>query len=177
MKTETFIKKQNINSITSHENPVFLIPRTYSKDVITHFKNLSSKDKKMRFGFNISDSGIENYVNKINFEEAECLAYFDENKNIQGVSHLSSTNKAYVSEIGLSVNDLYQGKGIGFSLLIYSVHWAKYKGYDFINIEFLSNNKKIVNWVKRAGFPIQKIGFESLSVFPTIEGPIPSFIL
>lgn len=174
---KNLIAKQYINSKKSHKNPIYILNSSHCQKIIDHFLNLSSEDKRLRFGFSINSDGIENYVKHINFNNKECLGYFDEKNNIKGFAHLTKSNKNYVAELGLSVNSDFQGKGIGFSLLIYSSHWAKKLNYDFINIECLNNNIKIINWVKKAGFPIQKIGFEALAVFPTIKGPLPLEIM
>lgn len=170
---KNLIAKQYINSKNIQDTPVYILNSNHIEKIIIHFEDLSKIDKRLRFGFPINNDGIKNYVNNINFDNKECLGYFDEYGNIKGVAHLTKNKKEYVAELGVSVNKDYQGKGIGFSLLIHSAHWAKHLGYDFINIECLNNNTKIINWVRKAGFPIQRIGFEALAVFPTIRGPLP----
>lgn len=170
---KNLVAKQYINSKNIQNTPVYILNSTHIDKIICHFEELSKSDRRLRFGFPINSDGIKRYVNNINFDKKECLGYFDKNGDIKGVAHLSQNEKDYVAELGVSVNKALQGKGIGFSLLIHSAHWAKYLGYDFINIECLNNNIKIINWVKKAGFPIQRIGFEALAVFPTIKGPLP----
>lgn len=172
-KLTNLIAKQYINSKNIQNTPVYVLTSQHIEKIIIHFKELTKADKRLRFGFPINDDGIKMYVEKINFDKKECLGYFDSNGDIRGIAHITQKEKNYVAELGLSVNKDFQGKGVGFSLLIHSAYWAKHLGYDFINIEFLNNNTKIVNWVKKAGFPIQRIGFEALSVFPTIKGPLP----
>lgn len=175
-ETENLLAKQYINSKKIENTPVFVLNQSHSDAIVQHFMELSSENKRMRFGYPVSFHSLQQYVSKINFEDGECLGFLDDDNQIRGVSHVSRGQKEYVAELGLSVNEEYQGKGIGFALLIYSAHWAKHKGYDFFNIECLAHNTKITNWVKRAGFPIQRIGFETLAVFPTIAGPLPQVL-
>lgn len=170
---KNLVAKQYINSKNIQNTPVYILTTEHIEKIISHFEELTHSDKRLRFGFPISSDGIRSYVQNINFEKKESLGYFDKNGNIKGFAHLTQNKKDYVAELGVSVNRDFQGKGIGFSLLIHSAHWANHLGYDFINIECLNNNTKIINWVKKAGFPIQRIGFEALAVFPTIKGPLP----
>jgi len=173
---ENLLAKHYINSKKIESSPVFVLNQNHRDAIVQHFMSLSLENKRMRFGYSASLYSLQEYVSKINFEDGECLGFLDSDNQIRGISHVSRGQKEYVAELGLSVNETYQGKGVGFALLIYSAHWAKHKGYDFFNIECLAHNTKIVNWVKRAGFPIQRIGFETLSVFPTIAGPLPQIL-
>lgn len=144
------------------------INEKHIKEIIQHLKSLNKNDRNLRFGINVNDHWIEHYINNLDFQKNHFIAY-SINSNIIGLCQIARTNKNYIAEIAISVLEEYQNINIGKLLLVESVFFANEIGFDFISIDYLIKNYRIINWIKKTGLPIQRIGVEGKSVFPTIS--------
>lgn len=162
------IAKQYIEQVYNNLCNIKLLSEKDSEDIIRHLESLNKDDKYLRFGINVNSHWIKHYINNIDFKKNVFIGYV-ENDMLIGLCQIARTNKKYIAELAISVLTDYQKKSIGKTLLVEAVFTAKQLNYDFISIDYLINNHRIIHWVKQIGLPIQRIGIEGQSVFPTIS--------
>lgn len=150
-----------------HHFNIRLLKKRDSQLIIEHLLRLDKEDAYLRFNMYISLCSIEIYFSKINWDEHVFIGFFDNENQLRGVSQLSITRDMNIASLGISVEKNFQNQGIGFSLLITSVSYAKDIGFSDITIEYATKNYKILSWVKRAGFSIKRRGSEMKSIFST----------
>lgn len=79
-----------------------------------HFCALDATDRRLRFGSMISDAGIVQYVEQIDFDRDAVFGVFDDDLHLDGVAHVAVYEG--VAELGVSVLPGHRGRGIGTAL-------------------------------------------------------------
>lgn len=129
----------------------------YREEVRGHFLRLDQDSRYSRFCFSISDSSLNNYVDKINFNKDGIFAVFNSNLEIIGIGEcvLNSKNKN-VAEVGFSIEKSYQGKGLGNKLMKRVIQFAHSHQVDVLEMFCLSTNAKSMHLAKKHGLKIKQ---------------------
>lgn len=129
---------------------------TYSARVFEHVKRLSVFDRYSRFQSMISDSVLQEYCKKIDYECDIVLGYIGDSGRIIGLVHSGCylENGELTSELGLTVDQAARRSGIGGLLLSAALACAQERGVSSVHINFLKSNSAMISLVKSTGTAI-----------------------
>lgn len=107
-----------------------------------HLKALTPDDKYSRFGTNMSDVAIDQFIMRMlyNKEEHE-LWVAKENGKVCGYGHMAFDGKSW--ELAVSVNGDCQRRGTGNKLIQEMLEWAKFHEIEEVFMHCIENNKVI----------------------------------
>ena len=138
--------------------PVKLTTDNDKKELIRHFKELSKEDRRLRFGFTISDKGIVDYINNTYNQPSHrwygISSYSGKTRCIASV-HIALDGR--IAELGCTVEEKHRGLGLGSVLFRRAATWAKSKGVDTIYMQCLSENEAIQSIARKNGMVIGTI--------------------
>lgn len=138
--------------------PVQLIFRTDYPKYKEHLFRLSEKDRYLRFGTQITDEAISNYVDGISNRDT-ILGVF-ENDMLVGAVHIAFGDNDS-AEVGISVDSDQRGKGYGSSLVANSISHARNRGRKYINTVCLTSNNWMINKCRSIGMTIVRDGSDA----------------
>jgi ribosomal protein S18 acetylase RimI-like enzyme len=125
----------------------------------THFLSLDAEDRRLRFGANISDDLVRDYVRRIDFKRDEVFAVTDHDLAILGVVHVAFDNGA--AELGLSVVPGARGRGVGNALFERAVMHLRNRGARTVFMHCLAENQAMMHLARKHGMRIVFDGGES----------------
>jgi GNAT superfamily N-acetyltransferase len=114
------------------------------EDLVMHYKRLSSQSRRYRFMGAIPDKGLITLVQK-RTEGMAILLSID--NTLRAVCEIYPTSHGR-AEVGLSVEDAYQGQGYGRSLVRKALHVAHSLNIDTLDFYFDIANKGIYTLLK-----------------------------
>lgn len=124
--------------------------------IISHLIALDPEGKRMRFGGTLSDSSIENYVNR-SFDSPDVMWYgYLVQGECVGCIHIHIENNT--SELGISISDEYRGVGLSNSLFSRAVTYLKSKGCTTAIMQCLSENAAMQHIAKKHGMKVVTVG-------------------
>ena len=115
-----------------------LVPTLFTDKILAHLLKLSSEDRRLRFGYNISDKSIEDYVKRMTATDI-VFAVFDMNLDIIAMAHFAQLADGS-AELGLSVNETARGQKYGTKLFSRAMLTAKVLGINEIFVQCLAEN-------------------------------------
>lgn len=146
-----------------------LVKEVYARHrsrILHHLLALYQADRVLRFGSNVSDEIITNYVNGINFDVDRVFGVFSYRFRLVGVGHLSfmpspdrlSDNgvNQKSAEFGLSVSNNARGHGIGSALFERAAIHCRNANVTTLYFHCLSTNKIMMHLAEKAGMEIQR---------------------
>ena len=130
-----------------------------------HFLALAGEDRYLRFGFPISDKGVVQYVERMNFERDALFGVFDDHLQLVGVAHLAAMRDdladpaghrpaARSAEFGVSVLPAARGMGIGSRLFERAIIHARNDGIEAFFMQCLTVNETMMHIARKAGMHI-----------------------
>lgn len=138
--------------------PQKLLLLSNKQALVTHLHSLSQHDKYLRFGYPITDEGIETYVNRsFDLEQSQWFGMFDDDDNIIASVHtvMVTSSKA---EMGLTVDVSLRGQGYGQVLFDRGLCWARAHGAKQVYMQCLSENKAIQHIARKNNMTIAMMG-------------------
>lgn len=138
--------------------PQKLLLLSNKQALIAHLHSLSEHDRYLRFGYPITDEGIETYVNRsFDLEQSQWFGMFDDNDNIVASVHsvMVTSSKA---EMGLTVDVSLRGQGFGQVLFDRGFCWARAHGAKQVYMQCLSENKAIQHIARKNNMTIAILG-------------------
>jgi GNAT superfamily N-acetyltransferase len=113
-----------------------------------HFTRLGGEDRRLRFGSNISDQGLHEYVERIDFERDGLFAvHDDEGANLLAVIHVAASGPS--AELGLSVLPEYRVQGLGSALFARAVTYLRNRGIAEVFVHCLSENGAMMHLARK----------------------------
>lgn len=107
-----------------------------------HLKNLTPEDKISRFGIQLTDYAIDQFILNVLYRHGHVLFQaIDESGFILGWGHMAKDNEYW--ELALSVEKDHQRKGIGDLLISEMLEWAKVNHISKIYMHCIEENKVI----------------------------------
>lgn len=147
---------------------IWQLTSAFLPSIRNHVMALNERDRYMRFGIQVSDEQVRDYINHIDFERDEVFGIFGGNGQLLGMAQLAynriplllgdSADKAVsnMAEFGVSVNSEARGMGLGGRLFAYSAKRAASKGIEQMFIHTVNKNIPMIKIIKRAGAAISR---------------------
>jgi pimeloyl-ACP methyl ester carboxylesterase/GNAT superfamily N-acetyltransferase len=107
---------------------------------------MNNEDRFTRFGFDVTERGLDHYTNSINFNRDVVIgAHYRE--LLIGVVHVAVFQRdAYpVGELGISVDGFCQGKGIGRLLFDQALQHAQRRKLTQLHVQYLRRNGRMAS--------------------------------
>ena len=141
-----------------------MIPRKiiYESDkgkLFDHFLvDIVGHDRYLRFGYNASNSNIENYLESSLKKFGQNNMWFVVEKDGQfvGTVHVSLLPND-TAEMGFTVSPDYRDQGLGQDLFIRGATWAMMKGAKTLYTQCLSENQVMQHIAKKNGMTVVTI--------------------
>jgi RimJ/RimL family protein N-acetyltransferase len=125
-----------------------------------HFLSLHGDDRRLRFGSNINDDGLREYVARLDFDRDGLFAvHDDEDIRLLAVIHVASTRDS--AELGLSVLQGHRGQGLGSALFTRAVTYLRNRGTSEVFVHCLSQNGAMMHLARKNGMRIMPAGTET----------------
>ena len=124
-----------------------------------HFLALGAEDRRLRFGSGMSDEGVLQYVERIDFARDCVFAVHDEKLAWIAVVHVAPAGAT--AELGLSVLPGYRGQGNGDGLLKRAVTWLRNRGITTVYVHCIAENAAMMHLARRNGMRIAYTGAEN----------------
>lgn len=143
--------------------PIYPLTSFYLDDIRRHTMALSPRDRYMRFGLQVTDEQIDDYLRSIDFDNDDVFGVFDNNLNLIGVAHLAYSapeTTPSIAEFGVSVSESARGKGLGGQLFAHSALRARRNGIDQMFIHTQNKNVAMIKIIKHSGAEIFRDGSE-----------------
>ena len=156
--------------------PICSLDESHRAHIEKHILSLSATDLYYRFGHSVTNEHVKRYADSLDFGRDELFGIHDHNLDIIAFSHLAfihDKSSASSSEFGVSVLDRARGRGYGSKLFERAVISTRNKGVREMHIHVLSENKVMLNIVRKFGGTFVRDGFESsalLSLAPATLG-------
>lgn len=151
----------------------------HKNDIYQHLISLEKEDRYNRFCGQLSDSGVYNYVQNINYKEDGLFGVFNEQLVLVGFSHVATSLKQdkHFAEFAFSVLAQNQGQGLGNILMKKAVLFSKSKGIKEIQMNCLATNQKSQHLAKKHGLKIHLAEYgERTAILETEHQQIEQFI-
>jgi GNAT superfamily N-acetyltransferase len=125
-----------------------------------HFLSLHGEDRRLRFGSNISDDGLREYVARLDFESDGVFAvHDDDDERLLAVIHVAFSSES--AELGLSVLQGHRGKGLGNALFARAVTHLRNRGTPEVFVHCLSENGAMMHLARKNQMRIIPAGSET----------------
>lgn len=145
-------------AMTSNALPRRIKPQEAPR-LLRHYLALDSNDRRMRFGKQISDDGLREYVSSIDLELDYVFAVEDDNLSLVGVAHLAMEEEH--GHIGVSVLPEWRGRGIGEALVRRSLQRARNSKIKLVHMTSFVGNRPIAFLEQKLGFVVTTAGSEA----------------
>lgn len=139
-------RPSNVNIVTKE------LSRLQRDALLAHFLALNAEDRRLRFGVGLSDHGVGDYVERIDFARDAVFGVFDDEIRLAGVGHLARGDG--FAELGVSVRPLHRGRGMGAALLARSHTHARNWGVPTLFMHCLSENGAMMHLARKQGMRI-----------------------
>ncbi|HTN48091.1 MAG TPA: GNAT family N-acetyltransferase [Burkholderiaceae bacterium] len=118
----------------------------------SHLVSLPEDDRRLRFGYPISDVSISRYVRGIQFFRDAAFGAFDEDGRLLGFGHLALGDGE--AEFAVSVDSTARRCGAGRALLLRGLEHARNRGHRVLMMVFMPENAALASLARRAGMQI-----------------------
>jgi len=126
----------------------------HRQDIARHLLQLPAEDRRLRFGQQIRDDGVREYIARLDFERDNVFGIHAPDLTLVGVAHLALDPAQRTAELGLSVDPACRGKGYGFALLQRSVLHAANIGNRALFMYCLAENRVMMHLARKAGLTL-----------------------
>lgn len=117
-----------------------------------HFLALGGEDRRLRFGVALSDHGVSDYVDRMDFDRDAVFGVFDDDMCLVGVGHLARGEG--FAELGVSVLPEHRGCGMGAALLSRAHGHARNWGVPSLFMHCLAENGAMLHLARKQGMRI-----------------------
>lgn len=115
-----------------------------------HLLRLNAEDRRLRFGFPISDPAIREHVRGIDMEADRILVQVDDDLEIIAAVHIAAGASGAV-EFAFSIDRPWRGRGLGRALFQQAILWARNRGRREAFIYFLVDNRAMRRLAREIG--------------------------
>ena len=149
--------------------PRVLVKELHPRDrwrMLRHFLDLETADRLLRFGTELPDEQVRQYVDGIDFSRDMVFGVYNRLFRLVAVGHLAFaprdaskaavTDKARVAEFGVSVGRTARGIGVGSKMFERAAIHCRNNDVDTLYMHCLSSNKTMMHIAKKAGMEIHR---------------------
>jgi RimJ/RimL family protein N-acetyltransferase len=143
--------------------PIRSLTNRHRQRIAEHIIALSEPDRYLRFGYNVTDSQVNRYVDGLDFKRDEIYGIFNRRLQLVAMAHLailSDPKNPNCAEFGVSVNADARGKGLGTALLERAILHARSEQINMLFIHALSENAAMLKIARKAGAVVESFGGE-----------------
>jgi len=126
----------------------------HREDIARHLLQLPENDRRLRFGHQVRDQAVREYVDGVDFERDRVFGILGDDMSLIGVAHLALDPVEKLAELGVSVDPSSRVKGYGYALLHRSVLHAANLGYRTMFMVCLAENGIMMHLAKKAGLTV-----------------------
>lgn len=151
-----------------------------------HFLALNAQDRLLRFGHQLRDEQVIDYVNRLDFRRDTIYGVYNRTFRLDAVAHLAfaprasapghpHTEKEMIAEFGVSVLKQARGAGIGSRLFERAAIHCRNNDVDTLYMHYLTSNKAIQHIARKAGMEVERDFGESeayLRILPASPGSV-----
>ena len=141
---------------------VLMLSARHRRDLFRHFVQLDAADRHLRFGTSLADSGIDRYVESLDFIESDVFAVFDERMRVVGALHLAYSDED--AEMGLSVVRRARGRGIGNSLFERAIVRLSNRFERTVRMHCLRENDAVMHLARKHQMQVVVEGSEAAAL-------------
>ncbi len=135
-----------VNNVTSELSRI-------QRGILTgHFLALGAEDRRLRFGVCLSDHGVRDYVDRIDFDRDAVFGAYDDDMRLAGAGHLARGDG--FAELGVSVLRPHRGHGMGGAILARAHTHARNWGVPTLFMHCLSENGAMMHLARKQGMRI-----------------------
>jgi ribosomal protein S18 acetylase RimI-like enzyme len=150
--------------------PVRTLGARHAPRVLAHLLALSNEDRVLRFGYLVSDEGIQHYAEKLDYERDQIFGVFNRGLRLVALVHLAFGAAGQVpggaAEFGISVLPRQRGQGLGALLFDHAITHARNRGLGTLLIHLARDNAPMLAIVRRAGALVSFEGADVLAQLP-----------
>ncbi len=125
---------------------------------LAHLLRLDAEDRYLRFGRNVKDDFIKEFVSQISLIKEGVIAAYDEDLKIIAAIHMAPQRREGQdtwAEISISVDQAYRSQGIAGRLGGRALMWCRARGIKEIDLQWLTHNGAVTKLVKNFGGQIE----------------------
>jgi len=120
---------------------------------------LSAQTKYLRFHYGPKDMGLEDAVRFCTVDYRNTFAFIAEvlretKRDIVAIGRYYRLPEHHSAEVALAIEDSYQGRGLGTSILEQLAEVARENGIDIFEADVLAENEQMMNVFKDYGFHV-----------------------
>jgi GNAT superfamily N-acetyltransferase len=127
--------------------------------LLDHFTALGSADRRLRFGAYVSNTVLEEYVERLDFAHDGLFAVQDDHLSLIAVVHIACA--AEPCELGLSVSDGHRGQGYGSLLMNRALVFLRNRGTRTVFVHCLAENAAMMHLARKNRMRLTHAGSES----------------
>jgi RimJ/RimL family protein N-acetyltransferase len=142
---------------------VSVLGRMQKPDIRRHLSGLSTHDLWLRFGSHVSESALDNYVNRIDFASDIAVGIHHGESKLVGFIHVAVDRAKRCAELGISVSPDFRRRGYAGTMLREALHVAADVGVDRVYVYFRTSNLPMMRLARKAGFAIATDGGEAIA--------------
>lgn len=132
--------------------------------LLEHYRRLSAEDRRLRFGFALSDDYLVDYVHGIDFMRDHVFGIFGPDFELIAVAHMGRMGDT--AELGLSVLEPYRREGLARRLAARAIQRATALGRRELWIHFVRDNYAMARFTRELGMTIRLSQGEADAVMP-----------
>jgi ribosomal protein S18 acetylase RimI-like enzyme len=148
----------------------------HRKRIATHLLSLPAGDRRLRFGYTVSDTSLAAYVRSLRFSRDAAFGGFDEEGRLLAFAHLAFDADQHSAELGLSVAPEARRRGVGLALLDRAATHARNRGRDSLVLAYVPENEALASLARRAGMQMMHDPIEPRA-YLSLEAATPTSVL
>jgi len=121
--------------------------------LVEHYRRLSPEDRRLRFGFALSEAWLSDYVGQIDFARDHVFGVFGPVFELIGVAHMGRMGDT--AELGLSVLEPYRRDGLARRLTERAIQRATALGRHELWIHFVQDNHAMARFTRDLGMTVR----------------------
>lgn len=129
--------------------PIIHLTHANSEQIITHLLALDENSRRLRFGMDIPDKAVVDYVDKIHWDEDGLYGIYNHQIELVGFTHAARCND--MVEFGVSVLPKYRGRGYGTELFIKAALFARNHYINKMFMHCLRENAPMLKIARKYG--------------------------
>jgi GNAT superfamily N-acetyltransferase len=149
---------------------------SHRPQIAEHLIGLPPGDRRMRFGYAISDDLLSGYVHGLRFSRDAAFGAFNETGEMLGFGHLAFISSDETAEFGISVAPDARRLGIGRALLDRAGWHARNRGYRLLVMTFVPENAALASLARAAGMQLIQDQVEPRA-YLTLDAPDSTSVL
>jgi ribosomal protein S18 acetylase RimI-like enzyme len=148
----------------------------HRKRIAAHLLSLPAGDRRLRFGYTVSDISLTAYVRSLRFSRDAAFGGFDEEGRLLAFAHLAFDADQHSAELGLSVAPEARRRGAGLALLDRAATHARNRGRDSLVMAYVPENDALASLARRAGMQMTHDPVEPRA-YLSLEAATPASVL